>query len=375
MTKFNETIFSAFEHFSYNENSLEHLLDILNARSSRSIVDKFNHNCIPQNIFTWKKNDETKVLTVAMEKITTGFTFNLDIEENGRMFLSEGKDTMRTPLPAYELNNLSYSTKTFFKGLLNTITCEDCTVQDMFNTFSNHLEYNEAYKELTQKDDGYFLRTLDDDEYVVRTYGYAPHGGSLYQIVTRTSPEYIKDEIKIGAGSFYTLLIGKKEVDKEELRTVRYFNVYYQNKIITNRSFMNEAQEWYAYFDEEQGKWIIPEDEPCYGYREQFEEILNRYADKEGAFFYHSINDEIHCYFDKEHSPKIWLRQYGTDQITDQINFDKTIEFNLEHDFEGHEGFERFKANSQVIEHFEDEYSDEEQPLYKQMGLEHDFDE
>lgn len=354
--KFNENIFSAFEQYSYPENSLEHIMDILNARSSRSIIDKFNHNCIPTHIFTWKKNDNTKVLTVQMEKITTGFKFNLDIEENGRMFLSEGKDTIRTPLPAYELNNLSYNTKTFFRGLLNTITCEDCTVQDMFTTFSNHLEYNEAYKELTQKDDGYFLRTLDDDEYVVRTYGYAPHDSSLCQIVTSTSPEYIKDELKIRDD--FTLLIGKKEVDKEELRTVRYFNVYYQNRIITNREFINEAQEWYSYFDEEQNKWIIPEDEPCYGYREQFEEILNRYANKEGAFFYHSMNGEIHCYFDKENSPTIWLRQYGTDQITDQVNFDKTIEF-LAKDFNETIGSEMLEAETQVIEHFEDEYSEQ----------------
>ena len=108
--KFNETIFNAFEQFSCDNdiNSLEHIMDILNARSSRSIIDKFNHNCIPQNIFTWKKNNGDKVLTVAMEKITTGFKFNLDIEENGKMFLSEGKDTHRTPLPAYELNNLGY---------------------------------------------------------------------------------------------------------------------------------------------------------------------------------------------------------------------------------------------------------------------------
>lgn len=354
MTKFNENIFNAFEHFSCDNdiNSLEHIMDVLNARSSRSILDKFNHNCIPTNIFTWKKNDDTKVLTIAMEKITTGFKFNLDIEENGRMFLSEGKDTPRTPLPTYELNYLSYNTKTFLRGLLNTITCESADVQTMFRDFSNHLEYNEAYKELTQKDDGYFLRTLEDDEYVVRTYGYAPNCGSLCQIVTSTSPEYIKDELKIGEDGQFTLLIGKKILDEEENRTIRYFNVYYQNRIITNRSFMNEAQEWYSYFDEEQNKWIIPEDEPCYGYREQFEEVLNKYADKQYAFFYHSLTDEIHCYFDTKNSPTIWLRQYGTERITNQVNFDKTIEFS---NLDFNEISEMLEAESQVIEHFEDD--------------------
>lgn len=268
------------------------------------------------------------------------------------MFLSEGKDTIRTPLPAYELNNLSYRTKEIFKDLLNTITCESADVQSMFNAFDCIvLDYNEAYRELE--------KFYEEERYMQKIYGTAPRGSEICLITKLVENEHIiEDELKIGEDGQFTLLIGKKELDKNDKRTIRYFNVFYNNRIITNREFMNEAQEWYSYFDEEQDKWVIPEDEPCYGYREQFEEVLNKYADKEYAFFYNSITDEIHCYFDKKNSPTIWLRQYGTDRITNQINFDKTIEFSTL-DFKGYDCFEQMEATAQVIEHFEDEYSEQ----------------
>ena len=234
--------------------------------------------------------------------------------------------------------------------MLRTLTCEGCTVQDMFNSFKKFLDYEVSYYELEKSN--------YNDEYLIKTFGTAPHDNTICYIPTEHS--YQEDPLKI-LGGYFTLLIGKKELDKNDKRTVRYFNVFYNNRIITNREFMNEAQEWYSYFDEEQDKWIIPEDEPCYGYREQFETILNKYADKQYAFFYHSITDEIHCYFDKKNSPTIWLRQYGTEKITDQVNFDKTIEFSTL-DFKGHDCFEQMEATAQVIEHFEDEYSDEELP-------------
>lgn len=351
--KFNENSFKSFRHYNNKEISLEHLLDVLNARSSRSILDTFNHNCIPYNIFTWVKNndDETKVLTVQMEKITTGFKFNLDIEENGKMFLSEGKDTRRTPLPTYELNNLSPKTKNKIRQIIKTFTTEGNWMceQDMFHRLEEILEHKNSY---------YLLeKAKEQDEYKVLKYG-TPINSETECLIT-IMHEHIKDNMKIDCNEpfLYTLLIGKKEKD-ENNRTVRYFNVYYKNRIITNREFMYEPIEWYSYYDEEQGKWVIPEDEPCYNYRTVFEMILNEYSDKEGAFFYHRKNREIHCYFDTKNSPTIWLKQYGTERITDQVNFDKTIEF-LAKDFNETSGSEMLEAESQVIEQFEDEYSEQ----------------
>lgn len=341
--KFNENSFNSFKHYNNKEISLEHLLDVLNSRSSRSILDTFNHNCIPYNVFTWVKNndDETKVLTVQMRKISTGFKFNLDIEENGKMFLSEGKDTHRTPLPVYELNNLSSKTKNKIRQIIETFTTEGNWLreQDMFNRLGELLDNTNSY---------YLLeKAKEQNEYKVLKYG-TPINGKTECLIS-ISNEHIKDEMKIDCNEpfLYTLLIGKKEKD-ENNRTVRYINVFYKNRIITNREFMYEPVEWYSYYDEEQEKWIIPQDEYCYNYRTVFEMILNEYSDKEGAFFYYRKTREIHIYFDEKNSPKIWLRQYGTERITDQVNFDKTIDYELS-DFKL-SATEQLEASQQVIE-------------------------
>ncbi|MBP5597289.1 MAG: hypothetical protein J6Y02_18040 [Pseudobutyrivibrio sp.] len=120
---FNSSLFSALSEINYyktvNSNSLEAVLKVLNQTSDTSRKDRLNHNCRINGLpFCWSyftgygdEAVEHKVLSFPMTKISTGWAFVLDIEENGNLYLSEGKGTNRTQLKLSDLNAFSPSTR------------------------------------------------------------------------------------------------------------------------------------------------------------------------------------------------------------------------------------------------------------------------
>lgn len=118
---FNNALFSALMYISFNTGtSLDDVLRVLDQSSDESRIARLNHNCRISGIpFCWSyctsycadgTETRNKVLSFPMTKISTGWKFILDIEENGRLYLSEGKGTRRTILRLSRLNDFSPST-------------------------------------------------------------------------------------------------------------------------------------------------------------------------------------------------------------------------------------------------------------------------
>lgn len=123
---FNSSLFSALvtinndrDYFSSKESGLERVLQVLHQASDTSREARLNHNCRISGLpFCWSYwrgygDDavETKVLSFPMTKISTGWNFILDVEENGNLYLSEGKGTARTSLKLSALNAFSPTTR------------------------------------------------------------------------------------------------------------------------------------------------------------------------------------------------------------------------------------------------------------------------
>lgn len=121
MSKFNNALFSALLYVarSTGSNTLDDILRVLSQSSDQSRLDSLNHNCRVAGLpFCWhyyygngENRKETKVLTFPFIKISTGWRFGLDLEENGNLFISEGKGTHRTALRLSRLNDFSPSTR------------------------------------------------------------------------------------------------------------------------------------------------------------------------------------------------------------------------------------------------------------------------
>ena len=145
---FNKALFSALSEINYyktvNSNSLENVLKVLRQSSDTSRRDRLNHNCrISDHPFCWSYftgygDDATKirVLSFPMTKISTGWDFYLDIEENGALYLSEGKGTARTQLKTSDLNAFSPSTRedivTTIEHLCNSSATDKVDPEELF---------------------------------------------------------------------------------------------------------------------------------------------------------------------------------------------------------------------------------------------------
>lgn len=125
MKKFNDALFSALvnannhRNYSSPDNGLENVLQVLCQASDESRSARLNHNCkiigLPFCWHYWRgygdDATEVKVLSFPMTKVSTGWHFILDVEENGSIYLSEGRGTRRTSLKLSDLNAFSPSTR------------------------------------------------------------------------------------------------------------------------------------------------------------------------------------------------------------------------------------------------------------------------
>lgn len=345
MTKFNCELVDVFATNMKYENEkigLDHILyDILNQSSDRSRTDKLNHNCVVKNFFTWTRYEQA-VVTFEMNKISTGWNFNLDIQDDGDIFISEGKDTNRTYINPGKLNVFSKRTLDTIREILYAMVLEDAEIAlnhlvqcDITRPFLNRylreteLEFVSGPKEIFDKNLKYNFYS-NDKEYVI----------------SYNDKEQMEDPMFVIDGD-WAVLVGKPEKDDDGNLT-RYFNIFYTNRVITNRELMYEPMEFYA--EMEDGNWVIGDDQSCWGISGLIENVLNEHSKRNDEYFYFNKNHEIHGYWDIENSPKIWLEQ-NDGKINDKINFDKSIDF----DFKLDEADEMMNAMSQQNEQSEEE--------------------
>lgn len=126
-TKFNEALFNTISSNNNNQlTGIEAVLNVLSQRSDRARTDSLNHNCQISGLpFCWdyyygygEDAEQIKVISFPMTKISTGWSFVLDIEESGRVYISEGKGTRRTLIKTADLNAFSFTTMESIRSVL-----------------------------------------------------------------------------------------------------------------------------------------------------------------------------------------------------------------------------------------------------------------
>lgn len=152
MCKFNEKAFNAIKVLFDDDEStdLQGILTVLNQASDASRLAKLNHNCIISDLpFGWtyyKNYGETmiKVVTFPMIKQSTGFRFYLDIEEDGDVYISEGKNTNRTYLMPSNLNAFSPRTQRMIATVLESIV-NGRSKSDLFDLYKKFLSADYSF--------------------------------------------------------------------------------------------------------------------------------------------------------------------------------------------------------------------------------------
>lgn len=217
---FNKIIFAsllASQTIESSNNGLEQIMTMLNQCSDDSRKARVNHNCVFNGIpFTWDYNDDKKVFTIPMHKISTGWDFFIDIEESGDIYLSEGKYTRRTKCNPTILMDLRPSIKNRIYAMLRILTSEHPTG-----------EPNESVSYEFDRFEFYKLSYIEPN----LVYGFYAHGdykecqriGNADKIVDHA---FVKPVSSCENPTVY--FIGKPQRDSE--------NRYYRNCVILNNN-------------------------------------------------------------------------------------------------------------------------------------------
>jgi len=155
--KFNDKLFEDLKKLTYEPavipapNNLESVLTVCEQRCERARKDAFNSNCIIDGIpFTWDYTSYNavvdpedssnnldityRILTFPMVKRTTTWKFFLDIEENGTLYISEGKGTQRTRIPLRMLNDLHWAQRKIIADTIRQLCRDDATAFEFCET-------------------------------------------------------------------------------------------------------------------------------------------------------------------------------------------------------------------------------------------------
>lgn len=127
--KFNTDVLIALDR-PYNEKvTFNQIINVLkNQRSDISRRMALNHNCFlsqEEMPFSWHFNDRdnnyVRVLSFPMVKKSTGWKFIMDFQDDGKIYLSEGKGTLRTEISLSKLNSLRWTVRKAIAEILEKL--------------------------------------------------------------------------------------------------------------------------------------------------------------------------------------------------------------------------------------------------------------
>lgn len=216
----------------------------------------------------------------------------LDIQEDGRMFLSDGPLTSRTAFPYHMISRFEHSQRIMMKRVLEQLTAEEADIQKLLNShdFCDIIpDVKATGTELIMGDFWYYLQFREFE-------------GNIYKFFGRPTPEYHK-----GYDSFeneaerslkdhpddFIVLVGSKWTSEKRKRS---FNVIYPERMLDSDYYLREDVEE-TYWMNEDGSF-----EKTYGkydfMMDKLEAIIRENSSREGAFLYYGKTGEVKDHWD-----------------------------------------------------------------------------